>query len=333
LPAATALRHAFPQATMGWIVEERWAELLCTLPTPRSGPRSSQRPLVDRLHIVNTAKWRASLLSSQTWMQIAAGLSELRAARYEVAVDFQGAIRSALLTRWSGAAVIFGVAQARENAASMFYTRQVIAGGVHIVEQNFSLAAAVAGRPLEIPRVEFPFDEAAENECDLRLRAAGIRDFVLLNPGAGWGAKQWPAERYGCVARRLAQDGVRSLINFGPGEEGLARAVAESSGGAAEGIPCSLTQLIALTRRARLFIGGDTGPMHLAAALRIPVVGIFGPTNPARNGPFGTSSIVLRNPASPTTHARHAQPDEGLLEIRTEEVVAAARRLLGSTSD
>ncbi len=109
LPAVTALRQAFPEATLGWIVEERWAELLCTLPEPRSGPRSPRRPLVDRVHTVNTKSWRKSLLSMQTWEQIAAGLSELRAQRYEVAVDFQGAVRSALLARWSGAPVIYGV--------------------------------------------------------------------------------------------------------------------------------------------------------------------------------------------------------------------------------
>ena len=330
LPAVTALRQAFPEATLGWVIEERWAELLCTLPTPRSGPRSPQRPLVERIHTVNTKQWRSALLSNQTWERIAAGLSELRAPRYEVAVDFQGAVRSALLARWSGAPVIYGVAQPRENVASMLYTRQVIARGAHVVEQNVSLAEAVVRRPLNIPPVEFPHDEAAEQECDRRLKDHDIGNFVLLNPGAGWGAKQWPAERYGYVARRLAEDGLKSLINFGPGEQDLVRAVEATSGGAAEGFTGLLTQLIALTRRARLFIGGDTGPMHLAAALGVPVVGIFGPTNPARNGPFGTRSIVLRSPSSPTTHARRAQPDEGLLEISSEQVVAAAQQLLRS---
>jgi heptosyltransferase-1 len=108
----------------------------------------------------------------------------------------------------------------------------------------------------------------------------------------------------------------------------LARAAESASKGAATAIKTSISELIALTRRARLFIGGDTGPMHLAAALKVPVAAIFGPTNPARNGPYGTRSIVLRNPASATSHARRAQPDEGLLEIGVEAVVDAARRLL-----
>ena len=200
--------------------------------------------------------------------------------------------------------MIYGVAQPRENVASMFYTRQVIARGSHVVEQNLSLAEAVAHRSLEMPKMEFPHDEAVEKQCEERCRAFG--DFALLNPGAGWGAKQWPAERYGEVARRLAEDGLKSLINFGPGEEHLTRAVESASEGTAQGIACSLTELIALTRRARLFIGGDTGPMHLAAALGIPVVAIFGPTNPARNGPFGTRSIVCAvlsaRPHMPVAH-------------------------------
>jgi heptosyltransferase I len=329
LAAVTALRAAFPNAMMGWLIEERWAELLCTLPTPRSGPLSPQRPLVDRVHTVNTRQWRTAPFSVATWERVAASLSDLRAARYEITLDLQGAVRSSLLARWSGAPVIYGAAQPRENLASMFYTRQVIPHGEHVVEHNLSLAEAVARRPLKIPQIELPCDEASDQECERRLNAQGLQEFALLNPGAGWGAKQWPAERYGEVARRLAGSGLRSLINFGPGEENLARAVASASGGTAETFTGSLTQLIALARRARLFIGGDTGPMHLAAALGVLVVGIFGPTDPARNGPFGTRSIVLRSAASYTSYSHVPGPDDGLREISAEQVVAAARQLLG----
>src|SRR5260370_23202969 len=144
LPAATALRQAFPQATLGWLVEERWAELLCTLRYPRSGRRSPQRPLVDRVHSVNTAEWRRASFSFNTWQQMAAGLSELRGIHYDAVIDFQGAVRSALLARWSGAPVVFGSIQPRENAASMFSTRQVLlkTNGTHVVEQALALAGA-----------------------------------------------------------------------------------------------------------------------------------------------------------------------------------------------
>lgn len=138
----------------------------------------------------------------------------------------------------------------------------------------------------------------------------------------------WPAERYGLVAKELAKGGLRSLINYGPGEEELAATVESASEGSARRISCSISELIALTRQAGLFIGGDTGPLHLAAALRIPVVAIFGPTNPARNGPFGTRSMVLRSASSMTDHSRYHEPEQGLLEITVGEVVAAARKLL-----
>jgi heptosyltransferase-1 len=321
------MRDSLPETLIDWVVEERWAELLCTLPTPRSGSRSPQRPLVDRVLTVNTRRWRHSMFSVQTWEQIAAGISEMRAGHYRAAVDFQGAARSALIAHWSKASVVYGTAQPRENVASMFYTREIIASGAHVVEQNLSLAEAVVGRSLTAPQVEFPHDEAAEKKC---VDIVAGREFALLNPGAGWGAKQWPAERYGTVARTLAADGLLSLINFGPGEEELACATEAASGGAAQPIASSITELIAFTRRARLFVGGDTGPMHLAAALKVPVVAIFGPTNPARNGPFGIGSIVLRSASSPTTHSRRSQPDEGLLQITPDQVVSAARELLRS---
>jgi heptosyltransferase-1 len=328
LPAAQALRDTFPEAMIGWVIEERWAELLCAPGTPRRGPRSAQRPLADWVHPVNLTGWRKSLFTIATAQQIAKVWNDVRSVRYDVAVDLQGAIRSAVLARWSGAHVVYGAAESRESPASLWYTRRAVARGVHVVEQNLAVAEAVAQRKLAVPRAELPRDAEAERSVEQRMAEVEVGDFAILNPGAGWGAKRWPAERYGRVARHLKEFGVGAILNYGPGEEDLAREAEAASEGAARAMKCSISELIALTRRARLFIGGDTGPMHLAAALQVPVVAIFGPTDPARNGPYATRRVVLRNPASPTTHARRAQPDEGLLEISTEAVVDAARRLL-----
>ncbi len=330
LPAAQALRNAFPDATIGWLIEERWAELLCASGAARRGRRSPQRPLADWVHTVNLRGWRTSLLKVSTLEQIARVWNDVRSERYQVAVDLQGAIRSGMLARWSGARIVYGAAQPREAPASLWYSRPVIVRGEHVIEQNLSVAAAVVGQKLSPPAIELPHDSAAEERIDKRLREAGILEFAILNPGAGWGAKRWPVERYGQVARSLAPRGLRGIINYGPGEENLARAAEAASEGAAAALACSISELVALSRRARLFIGGDTGPLHLAAALRVPVVAIFGPTDPARNGPFGTQSIVLRNPASPTTHARIAQPDEGMLEISADAVVDASHKLLAA---
>jgi heptosyltransferase-1 len=334
LPAITALRNALPNARIGWIVEERWAELLCAKNSPRSGPRSPGRPLVDFVHAVNTKAWRKSLLSKATQQQISSALREVRDLKYEIAVDFQGALKSAVIARCAGAGTLFGQERPRESPARVFYNCRVATEKVHVVEQYFSLAEAVAGKSLPIPAVESPHDDQAEADITKKLAGLEEMEFAILTPGAGWGAKQWPPERYGAVASALADDGLAPLINSAPGEEALAQAVQAASNGKAHLISCSIAELIALTRRARLFIGGDTGPLHLAAALQIPVVAIFGPTDPARNGPYGansgTQSIVLRNPASKTSLSHTSAPDPGLLQITADEVISAARRLLES---
>jgi heptosyltransferase-1 len=341
LPAVHFLRQVFPQAFIGWLIEERWAELLCAPGSPRRGPRSVLRPLVDEVHTVNLKEWRKSRFSISTLQQAAKVWNDVRDVRYDVAVDLQGAIRSAVLARWSGARTVYGVAEPREAPASLWYTRRVVARGRHVIEQNLSVAEALVGHraamtPKELPcdlrndlPNELPKEPQAEQHISRQLAELGIGEFAILNPGAGWGAKRWPAERYGEVAGKLADQGIASILNYGPGEEELVRAAEAASGGTARAMSSTITELIALTRRARLFIGGDTGPMHLAAALRVPVVAIFGPTDPARNGPYGTPSIVLRSAESVTSHARRAAPDEGLLAIGSDAVVAAARELLG----
>jgi len=318
---------------IGWLVEERWAELLCASGAARRGPRSEQRPLVDWVHTVNLTGWRRSLFKVETLEKIARVWNDVRDARYEVAIDLQGAIRSAILARWSGAAVVYGSAQPRESPASMWYRRQAAIRGAHVVEQNLSIVEAMVGRRVAVPQAILPRDPVAEEKMKGRVTEMGLGNFAIINPGAGWGAKRWPAERYGKVAQALADGGVRSIVNYGPGEEELARAAEAASEGTAKAVSCSISELTALTRGAKLFIGGDTGPLHLAAVLQIPVVAIFGPTDPARNGPYGTRSLVLRNPASPTTHARNPKPDESMLEISVEAVVAAARRLLSRQED
>lgn len=350
LPAAAMLRAAFPHAAIGWLIEERWAELLCTLSYPRAGALSPQRPLVDHLHPVSLKAWRRSLFSPQTWERIAAGLSDLRAVRYQVAIDFQGAVRSAVLAQWSGAPTVYGGMQPRENAATMWYTRTVLTHGRHVVQQACSLAEALIREAttdeatlspttteqitrrvaFSIPPAKFPCDPIVEAAIDLRLHELGTHHFAILNPGAGWGAKQWPAARYGEVAQALARekDGLRTVLNFGPGEESLAREAEAASAGTAVALSFSISELIAVTRRARLFIGGDTGPMHVAAALGVPVVALFGPTDPVRNGPFATNNIVLRNAASRNSLSHRNEPDPGLLAITPGEVTAAALQLL-----
>ncbi len=331
LPAVRALRDSFPNAHLAWLIEERWVELLCAPGFRRRGPRNSQRPLVDEVHVVNLKTWGKSLASVSTLQKISTVWHDVRAERHDAAIDLQGAIRSAVLAQWSGAREVYGSADPRESPASLWYSRQVIPRGSHVIEQNLSIVRSLTGnRGTAAPVIaeDIPRDTAAKQEIERRLAQLDTARFAILNPGAGWGAKRWPAERYGEVARELAKSGLRSILNYGPGEENLVRVAETASGGAARAMKCTISELIALTRRARLFVGGDTGPLHLAAALQVPVVGIYGPTHPARNGPYGTRSVVLRSAESVTSHARRAAADDAMLEITIGDVVSAARTLL-----
>jgi heptosyltransferase-1 len=344
LPAVTALRLAHPAWTIDWVVEPAWCSLLtadCDVVHPGS-PRTSLRPwgenrglspaqpLVDRLHLAPTKAWRYHPLRTQTRHQISALRQVLRESPYDAVLDFQGALRSAAVARMTGCRRRIGESRPREWAARWCYTERIATRGVHVIEQDIELAAAVAGDHLTAVQPLLPIDTVAEAWCDQLLESAASQPAVLLNPGAGWGAKRWPVERYAAVAATLAHRGLRILLNAGPGEELLAAMIRDQSGGLAEPVTCSVSQLIALTRRVALVIAGDTGPLHLACALGRPVIGIYGPTDPARNGPFGTRSRVLRNPDSRRDHSRRAEPEAGLLTIEPEAVIHAADELLAS---
>ncbi len=342
IAAVSALRAALPESKIGWVVEKRWSELLCAPGFALRGERGRQRPLVDDLFTIDIRALRAHPLSPAIWMETRTLFAELRAAGYEAVVDMQGAIRSAIIACLSGADESWGESNPREAPAALFYRHRVPISGSHVVQQNLALASAAARLPLHSCAPLLPRDLDSVQWCERLLIERSVprctiaalignpagSGFCILNPGAGWGAKCWPPSSFAEVARRLAEVGVHSLVNFGPGEEPLAREVVESSGGTAEAIPCTVSQLIELTRRAGLFIGGDTGPMHLAAALGVPVVGLFGPTNPERNGPWGTRSIVLRSRQSATSYHHTARPDLALQSIAPAEVTRAALALL-----
>ncbi|MFP5207519.1 MAG: glycosyltransferase family 9 protein [Acidobacteriota bacterium] len=331
LPAATALRQAHPDWEIGWLVEPRWRALLQAESgnrSPQSGiSRSAAQPLVDRLHFAPVKQWARRPLTLATAREIAALRRELRACAYHAVLDFQGAIRSALLARLAGAPRVIGEACPRERPARWLFSERVVTRGAHVIQQDLELAAAVAGGAIAPAAPLLPLDAAAENWCKALL-GSDPRPVALLNPGAGWGAKRWPAERYAAVAQGLAERGLRVLVNAGPGEEPLAAEVQSAAAGAAAPLRASLAQLIALTRRLAICIAGDTGPLHLACALGRPVVGIYGPTDPARNGPFGTRFLVLRSPLSRRDHSRRPEPESGLLTIHPGQVLRAADTLL-----
>jgi len=333
IPAIAALRRERPNLKVGWLIEQRWMELLCAHPMERLQPRSELKPLVDWVHVSDFKGWRKELSSAATWRDMHGCMREVRAMKYDIALDLQGAIRSAMAARLSGAKSRLGPAEPREAPARRFYTTVVPTTGAHVVEHALSLASAVAGEDLAYEPCGFPQDPATESWADRLFSTLGFRRMAIVNPGAGWGAKCWPAERYGAVAQALAERGMAVIVNFGPEEEPLAQAVRDASGGTARPVGCSVSELIALTRRASLFVGGDTGPMHLAAALWVPVVALFGPTRPERNGPYATPAVVLRSPESVDNSSHTDEPDAGLQTIETDRVIAAAEELLKEQDD
>ena len=332
LPAVTALRKAHPGWVIDWVIEPKWRALLAAPgSTGRdTGNPTARQPLVDTLHSAATKQWRRSPLAGETRREIKALRQALRVGEYDTVIDMQGSLRSAIVARMASCRRLIGEAEPRERAARWLFTECVTTRGAHVIEQDVELAEAIAGDDLAPEQPWLPVDPAAEAWADALLAPAAGRPAVLINPGAGWGAKRWPVERYAAVAQGLVERGCCVLVNSGPGEEPLAEVIVRQTGGAAVPLAGNLDQLIALTRRIRLAIAGDTGPLHLACALGRPVVGVYGPTDPSRNGPFGTRFKVLRSPESRRDHTRYEAPEAGLLTIEPADVLRTAEELLYS---
>ena len=299
LPAVASLKNSFPGARITWVVEPRWAPLL------------EGTPFVDRVTPLRRATARGILAS---WR-------EIRSERYDFAVDFQGLIKSAVTAACARPERIFGFhrSQAREGAAALFYSDEVRSASEHVVDRNVDLAAA-AGATAAL-RV-FPLPPGApEGE----LPPGG---FVLASPLAGWRRKQWPLAYYGALAARLRSEMGMALVLNGP--ESAAGELAEVGGVGRHS--SGLAGLIHATRRAAAVVGVDSGPMHLAAALSRPGVAIFGPTDPARNGPYGGSTRVLRSPSAATTYKRSEEIDPSMYEISADEVFESLRDALSGAA-
>jgi lipopolysaccharide heptosyltransferase I len=311
LPAAAALRDTFPDAQIDWVVESKWRAIL-------EGNRDLNR-------VVSLDRARAS--------GIVRTVKLLRDAKYTCALDFQSLYKSSLLAFVSGASerVGFGREYAREGLATLFYTQRIHPSGAHKVEHNLALAAAAGAAMPKVARFTLPESTGAEDWAERKLRELEVREFCVLSPGGGWRSKCWPVERYGALHREISiQLGLQGIVSFGPGEEGLADEVV-SAGGLRGPIPLAmdLPQLMAVLRRATFLVAADTGPLHLASAVGIPVVGLFGPTDPTRNGPYGEASIVVRKAeAGETTYKRGASYSPAMMRIEVSDVIAAIDRLL-----
>jgi lipopolysaccharide heptosyltransferase I len=306
LPAVAAIRRAHSTIEIDWLVDAVHVEFLDLVPVI-----SAVVPLTNR--------------SARAWLDVR---GRLRARQYDVALDFQGLIKSAALARLSGATRVIGFDRPslREGAAAPFYSERVTVGeGLHVIEKNLRLAAAVGA---ESRVLEFPIRPVPSAALDA-VRANVVGPFALINGGAAWPNKRWPPDRLGRTAAWLRErHGLSSIALWGPHEESMAAEIAQTSGGAAVVAPATrLADLVAFAREARLMISGDTGPTHIAAAVGTPVVALFGPTDPRRNGPWVADDVTLsRYEGCDCHYERRCRRDASrwcLASITEEELRAA----------
>lgn len=292
MPAVATVRRRFPRSRISWAVHPKWRDLL------------EGGGLADEWIFVN----RRSLASLRTaW-------SALRRERFDLVFDLQGLIQSALVTAVARAGSSYGphVSQAREKLAAVFYSNPVLTTATHVVDRNLEIVAA-AGATDRVTDFTLPPGRAEGRLPEGR--------FVLASPFAGWTSKQWPLEHYALLARRVRHElGAPLVLNGAPGQETVLSQVP-----GAEVHISSVAGLIDATRRAAAVLGVDSGPMHLAAALGKPGVALFGPTDPARNGPYSSRFTVLRLPGVETSYQRGQEIQESLRGLTPDQVFAALK--------
>ncbi len=320
LPAVAALGRSFPETEIHWAVERRFGELL------DGNPYVRRRIELQTLQPSKEAAWGQNVIG------FIRSVRQTQEFVYDAVLDFQGLMKTAFLARLASTRVRIGFAKAwlREPAAALFYSDQVApVGRRHVVDLNLALAERLGAK---MERWEFPLPQAAEDERWIEERTGNVppSGFMILHPGAGWKAKRWPPESYAGLIQRLeAELAVKIFLTGSPDEAPLINQIlAAAPGTQAEYFPCTLRQFIALARRGRLFVGGDTGPMHLAAAVGTPIVALFDSADPLntveRNGPFHPDDITLAGPP-PTDGARRHKHRDYLRGVTVDSVLAAIR--------
>jgi heptosyltransferase I len=286
LPALAALRRTLPDAYIAWAVERGGAANLL-----------AGNPYLDDVIEFDMRGWRKTLWRPATWRAVYQTVQRMHNSAFDVALDFQGLLKSAYVARYSRAdrRIGFATEALREPASAALLHEQVeVDDRDHIIKKNLRLVEYLGcetGGEYEFPLAIMPEDEVFAEKQVARFPGG----FAILNPGGGWPTKLWSAENFAALADRLRRVyDIRSVVTYGPGEEALAQAVVEySQTNAAVKLDATLKQFFALAQRARLFVGGDTGPMHLAAAAGAPIVALFGPTAARRNGPFAPDDVVV----------------------------------------
>lgn len=325
LPAIAALRNAYPESRITWIAEKAAANILLGNKT------------IDELIVIDTKKWRKNFWQPKIWKEVIQTIRKVRNIPIDIAFDFQGLLKSGLITILSGSKKRLGFSDngLREKASRLFLSDQInIDDKVHIIEKNLELVRSLG---IEAKTYEFPFglSENEESYIDGLLAKYKLKEFAIINPGGGWPTKIWSPKRFGELSDWLWENyQLASLVTFGPGEEALADAVVSSASlGKVYKATTNLKQFITLAKRATIFIGGDTGPLHLAAAAGTPIVGIYGPTLATRNGPFNAKDITIGLDLSCRIecHRRKCPTKNECMDISVEMVANGIEKRLEKT--
>jgi heptosyltransferase-1 len=278
LPALAAIRRTLPEAKVDWVAEARSAEIL------------RENPMIGKLIEVDTHSVRSSWSPERILSEIKRQASDLRGGGYDIAIDLQGLLKSAAIAKISGAKrrTGFDKASLREPAARLMYSDKIaVAQGINVIDKNLQLVSKALDIDVDNDPYEFPIATSTPHRLEAEAIASkSARPFALINPGGGWVTKLWRAADFGRLARRIREhSGLEPIIITGPGESRLAAEASENAGGI-ELIHAepSLKGFYELARRAAVYVGGDTGPTHIAVAAGTPVVGVFGPTEWWRNG-------------------------------------------------
>ena len=315
LPALCALREAMPNAFLGWIAEGTAGDVL------------DGHPALDELIRVPRRYWKSP---GEVWKM----RRRLRALKFDVAIDLQCLTKSALTAWLSGAPRRIGKSGEHGRELSRFINNELVeAGGTHVIEHYLCMLSTL-GIANPAPRFDLPERPVDANYADGFLRECGLagQRFAVLNPGAGWPSKMWPAERYGELAQHLFRThGIRSIAAWGiPPEQPLAETIVAASDGHALLAPkTSMLEFGALCRRAALFVGSDTGPMHLSVAVGTPTLSMHGPSRADWCGAYGPTNVrmQIRYEAGSSLERRRAD-DSAMRAITVPMVSHACDRLL-----
>jgi len=278
LPFLYSLSQRFPFAKIHWVIAKGLEGIL------------EGNPMVSKLWIINKDRWKNMGRITGTLAEIGLLVKGLKDEAYDVAIDLQGLMRSGLIAKATGAPMRIGFKEAREGSA-LFYTHKVEGGrDIHAVDRYLKVMRALGG---DTEEVQFPMPLIRESEKIQHLRS-DMQEYIVIVPGARWETKKWPAENFEALVSLLK---IKSVIVGGSAERSLSEKIQQQSKGKALSLAgeTDIMDLIWLIRGAKCVITNDSGPMHVAAACGIPVVAIFGPTNPARTGPYGTKNVIIKS--------------------------------------